>query len=342
MTGLRTIAVKFIAFAAVAGVLGMLMVNTMLNPVDGDTSEYAAVFADSSGLREGDDVKVAGVRVGRVTDIAVGEVDNRKVSEVTFELREDQPILSNSTLVMRYADLLGSRYLAIQQPEQRGEPLRAGTTLGLARTDPGFDLTVLLNGFRPLFRVLEPQDVNQLAATLVKVLQGEGGTIQQFLSETTELTTFVANRDRVFGEVITNLTPVLENLAGQGDELRSTARELSRLMGALAEERRTIGNSIDGIARLTDHLSALFVEARQPTKSALVRLRAVARMYADNRREVEDAVVWFPRLVNSLGRIGQNSNQVNVYLCNLGVNLAGTTVFPYGEPGSADYSEVCR
>lgn len=342
MTGLRTIAVKFIAFAAIAGMLGVLTINTMLNAVDGDTSEYTATFLDSSGLRPGDDIKVAGVRVGKVTGIEVDDLDSRKVSEVTFELKDEQPILSNSKLVMRYADLLGSRYLSIEQPAQRGEALPKGTKLGLAQTDPGFDLTVLLNGFRPLFRVLKPQDVNRLASTLVKVLQGEGGTVQEFLSETTKLTNFVADRDRVFDQVITNLTPVLENLAGQGDELRSTARELTALMGALAKERQTIGSSIDGLAQLTDHLSSLFVEANQPTKSALVRLRAVAKMYADNRSEVEDAIVWFPRLVNALGRITQNSNQANVYLCNLGVNLAGTTLYPFGQPGSANYSEVCR
>jgi len=342
MTGLRTIVVKFTAFAVVAGILGMLTINTMLNAVDGDTSDYTAVFADSSGLRTGDDVKVAGVRVGRVTGIEVGEVENRKVSEVTFELKDDQPILDNSKLVMRYADLLGSRYLSIQQPEKRGEALPKGTRLDLSKTDPGFDLTVLLNGFRPLFRVLKPADVNQLATTLIKVLQGEGGTVQEFLSETTKLTNFIADRDKVFDQVITNLTPVLENLAGRGDELRTTARELTALMSALARERQTIGSSIDGIAQLTDHLSSLFVEANQPTKAALVRLRAVAKMYADNRTQVENAIVWFPRLVNSLGRITQNSNQANVYLCNLGVNLAGTTLYPFGQPGSANYSEVCR
>jgi phospholipid/cholesterol/gamma-HCH transport system substrate-binding protein len=342
MKGLRTITVKFIAFALCAGMLGLLTINTMLNAVDGDTSEYTAMFANSSGLRSGDDVKVAGVRVGRVTDIEVAEVDNRQVSKVTFELSDDQPILQNSKLVMRYADLLGSRYLSIQQPQQRAAALPKGAELGLSQTDPGFDLTVLLNGFRPLFRVLKPEDVNQLAETLVKVLQGEGGTLQEFLRETTKLTNFVADRDQVFDQVITNLTPVLENLAGQGDELRTTARELTALMSALAKERETIGGSIDGIAQLTDHLSALFVQANQPTKQALVRLRAVAKMYKDNRTEVENAIVWFPRLVTALGRITQNSNQANVYFCNLGLNLAGTTVYPWGQPGSANYSEVCR
>ena len=73
----------------------------------------------------------------------------------------------------------------------------------LDRTDPGFDLTELLNGFRPLFEVLRPADVNQLASSLVQVLQGEGGTVEQLLQQTTQLTTYVADRDAVIGEVLT-------------------------------------------------------------------------------------------------------------------------------------------
>ncbi len=89
----------------------------------------------------------------------------------------------------------------------------------LERTSPGFDLTELLNGFRPLFEVLQPADVNKLATSMVKVLQGEGGTVEILLQQTTELTNFVADRDDVYDDVLTNLTPVLDDLAGQGDRV---------------------------------------------------------------------------------------------------------------------------
>lgn len=337
MTGLRTIAAKFVAFAVLTGILFMLLLNTMLNQLGGDQKEYTATFTEVSGLRPGDDIKVAGVRVGQVEEI---EVDGRD-AKVSFVLSEDQPLLDNSKLVLRYQNLLGQRYLSIQQPERRGAELKDGAHLGTDQTDPGFDLTVLLNGFRPLFRVLKPEDINKLARSLVRLLQGEGGTIEEFLSETTKLTNFVADRDQVFDQVLTNLTPVLQNLAGQGDELRSTVRELSALMTALAKDRRTIGASIDGLSKLTDNLADLFVESRQPTEAALVRLKGVAAMYAGARAEVAETITWFPLLLAGLGRITQNANQGNIYLCNVGFKLAGQTIWPYGKDG-ANYSEVCR
>lgn len=336
MTGLRTIGIKFTAFAVTAGLLGLMLLNTMLNNLGGDQREFTAVFTEVSGLRSGDDIKVAGVRVGQVKSI---EVDGRQ-AKIEFVLSDDQPLHDNSKLVLRYQNLLGQRYISIQQPARRGAELKEGTTLQTNQTDPGFDLTVLLNGFRPLFRVLEPADINKLAQSLVSVLQGEGGTVNTFLTQTTQLTNFIANKDQVFDQVLTNLTPVLENLAGKGDELSTTVNELKALMTALAKDRETIGQSIDGLSKLTGNLSDLFVETRVPTEAALVRLRETARMFARNRSGIKSSLEAFPRLLGALGRIGQNTNQANVYLCNVGLRLGGAPVFPFGEGGP--YSEVCR
>ena len=180
MTGIGRVAAKFGAFAVASGLLLLLLVNTMVNGLGGDANTYDAEFADVSGLRIGDDVKVAGVRVGRVESI---EVDG-DAARVSFELTDEQPILDNTTIVMRYQNLLGQRYLALVQGEDRGKELDDGAKIPLDRTNPGFDLTELLNGFRPLFEVLQPDDVNQLATSMVKVLQGEGGTVETLLQQT--------------------------------------------------------------------------------------------------------------------------------------------------------------
>ncbi len=216
MTGLRVILVKFAAFAVASLALLLILVNTMSNGLGADSRNFDAVFTDVSGLRSGDDVKVAGVRVGRVEDI---EVDG-DVARVSFELSDEQPLLDTTKIVMRYQNLLGQRYLALVQTGERGGRARRRRD-GPASSGPipGFDLTELLNGFRPLFEVLQPADVNQLATSMVKVLQGEGGTVEVLLQQTAELTNFVADRDDVYGDVLTNLTPVLDNLAGQGTEL---------------------------------------------------------------------------------------------------------------------------
>jgi phospholipid/cholesterol/gamma-HCH transport system substrate-binding protein len=338
MTGLRSIAIKFTAFAVVSGLMLLLLVNTMQNGVPGGTHEFKAEFADVSGLRVGDDVKAAGVRVGQVKDIAA----TADGAEIKVQLVEEQPLLDTTKLVMRYQNLLGQRYISLVQGAQRGAKLKDGATVPIARTDPGFDLTGLLNGFRPLFKVLQPGDVNKLATSLIKVLQGEGGTVEQLLAQTGQLSNFLADRDTVIGEVMTNLKPVLDNIAGQGDELSQTVVELRKLMTGLAEDRKSIGASIDGVSRLVGATSSLLKEVKVPLTKTTDRLVTVADMFERSRGSLVQAIPAFTTVFESLGRATSYENALNVYVCSLSVALTenGAGINPVGNNGP--WSAACR
>jgi phospholipid/cholesterol/gamma-HCH transport system substrate-binding protein len=320
--GLRATTAKFVVFAVVSMLAFMLIYNTMQDEVSGDVVRYDAVFSDVSGLRVGDNVRVAGVQVGKVTSI---EVKGRQ-AEIGFTLKKTQPLLDTTKLVMRYQNLLGQRYLALDQGPKLGTKVQPGSTVPINRTDPGFDLTALLNGFRPLFAVLRPQDVNQLASTIVHVLQGEGGTVAQLLSETTKLTNFLADRDAIFGEIVTNLTPVLQNLAGQGNAINTTVAELKSLMTGLAKQRGTIGSSIEQISQLINQTSDFLVDARAPSIQLVRSLRLTTGMVVANLDAVKGAVKGFPQLVAALGRVTSYQNAGNVYLCKLSLTASGVTV----------------
>ena len=336
--GLRLTAVKFGAFALAAVLLLVVLLNTMSHGLAGDTRSFSAEFSDVSGLRVGDDVRVAGVRVGRVQSIEVTD----EGAEVGFELEEDQALLDSTRMVMRYQNLLGQRYLALVQSGDRGAELDAGATVPLDRTDPGFDLTELLNGFRPLFEVLQPADVNRLASSLVRVLQGEGGTVEQLLQQTTELTTYVASRDAVIGEVLTNLTPVLEHLQGRGTEIESTVVELRRLMDGLAADRKAIGASIDGVADLVGSTSALLRDAEEPLVEATGRFRMVADVLARTRDRLNRALASFGGTLSALGRLTSYENAMNVFLCSMTFAVGPGEDELNPAESSHKHSEVCR
>jgi phospholipid/cholesterol/gamma-HCH transport system substrate-binding protein len=336
VTGIWKVGAKFGVFAVVSGLLLMLLVNTMVNSLGGDTRTFDAVFSDVSGLRVGDDVKVAGVRVGRVEKI---DVDG-DAARVEFQLAADQPLLDTTSIVMRYQNLLGQRYLALVQGPDEGDQLKDGATVPLDRTNPGFDLTALLNGFRPLFEVLRPKDVNQLATSVVQVLQGEGGTVENLLQQTGRLTNFIADRDDVIDDVVTNLTPVLQNLAGQGDELSGTVAELRRLMTGLARDRKSIGRSIDGVSELVGATSDLLRDARVPAIRTIERFRTVAHMLSTSREELNAALSSFGTTFEGLGRAASYENAVNVYMCSMAFAVGDHDYNLAGNDGP--WSEVCR
>ncbi len=336
MTGLRGITAKFAIFALIAGLLGALLLNTMLNRVNGGTESYSADFSDVSGLRVGDDVRVAGVRVGRVTKIEV----TGEGAEVTFQVRTNQPILSTTRMVMRYQNLLGQRYLALVQSGERGPAIKAGARIPVTRTSPGFDLTELLNGFRPLFETLKPSDVNALAASMVKVLQGEGGTIESLLEQTASLTTTIASRDEVFDEVLTNLTPVLKTFAGQGEELHSTVVELRALMEGLARDRTSIGSSIDGMSQLIGSTSEMLREVREPATVTVPKFRQVLELFAANEKPFVGSVQTFEKALSALGRAGSYESALNIYVCSAALAL-GSASFNFNLSDNGPWSAVC-
>ena len=337
VTGLRAIVVKLAVFGVVSMLLAVVLLNTMLHGVGGATRSYHAQFTDVAGLRVGDDVRAAGVRVGRVQGIDIAHGG----AEVAFELTTAQPLLATTKVVMRYQNLLGQRYLALVQGPERGPLLPAGATVPLARTSPGFDLTELLNGFRPLFDALRPQDVNALATSVIKVLQGEGGTVESLLEQTGRLTSFLADRDQVVGEVVSNLTPVLMDLAGRGQELQSTVKELRALMTGLARDRRSIGSSLDGMSQLIGSTSQLLEQVRVPTVRAVHRFRTVMDLFMANRKDFVGAVGSFGSTLAALGRASSYENAVNIYLCTVIVNVGGAKLNLNGSD-QGPYSEVCR
>jgi phospholipid/cholesterol/gamma-HCH transport system substrate-binding protein len=243
--------------------------------------------------------------------------------------------------VMRYQNLLGQRYLSLV-PGTGGKPLAAGATVPQSRTSPGFDLTELLNGFRPLFETLQPGDVNKLATSIIQVLQGEGGTVEQLLQQTTQLTNFMADRDAVFGRVLHSLVPVLTDIAGQGDELTSTVHELQLLMTGLAKDRVSIGKSISGLSNLITSTSDLLAQMREPLTVDSHRFRQVAQTLDSEKSLLSAALNAFGTSFGALGRASSYRNAENVYLCTMWLDLGVTQVNLSGKQSGGPWTEACR
>lgn len=358
ITGFRSILVKFVAFAVVAIALFLLLLNTMINQLPSGSRPFTAYFTSASGLTPGSDVRVAGVRIGKVSDIQLvtnpgmsvtgiptsGPGGELRVAAVTFDLENAQTIYNTTQIKMLYQNLLGQRFLSLSQDTSpavidTSKTLTGGTKIPATRTDPGFDLTQLLDGFRPLFQVLQPAQVNQLANSIIQVLQGEGGSIQNLLQQTTQVTNFLADRDQIVGQVLTNLTPVLTDFAGQGTQLASTVTSLRQLMDGLAADRTSIGSSITHLSTLITSTSDLIQQARAPITVNTHLFRQVVETTNAEKTLLSKALVGFASTFSALGRITSYENAGNVYACSITIDLAGVKINLNGAPGP--YTKVC-
>ena len=159
---------------------------------------YRADFSNVSGLEEGNFVRIAGVEVGKVKQLTL-----RTDTTVSVEFSTDDSVVltRGSRAVIRYNDLVGGRYLALEEGTGTTTALKPGDTIPLANTSPALDLDALIGGFRPLFRALDPDQVNALSSQLVAAFEGQGETIGSFFEQTAALTNMLADRDQLIGQV---------------------------------------------------------------------------------------------------------------------------------------------
>jgi phospholipid/cholesterol/gamma-HCH transport system substrate-binding protein len=315
---------KLIVFAVVTILMTAALAQT-LGAVSASGSEYRARFTDVTSLLEGDDVRIAGVRVGEVTGIRV--VDDT-LAEVSFTVSDDVPLDSGVLAKIRYRNLVGQRYLALFEGPGTGRRLREGGLIPLAQTSPALDLTALFNGFRPLFTALSPDEVNRLSYEVIAVLQGEGGTVASLLQRTASLTNTLADRDAVIGRVITNLTNVLSTVDEHGSQLDQTIVQLQQLVSGLAADRDAIGQAVTNLGQLTVATGSLLGAARPSLASDVDNLRAVAGNVNANADAIDRALAAMPGRYEALTRVASYGSWFNFFLCDFDgtVGFNGQTI----------------
>ncbi|MFM9371450.1 MCE family protein [Streptomyces sp. Da 82-17] len=320
--------VKFLLFAVVTVIATALLAATIVHVDFRPEHTYRAVFSDVTSLEEGDDIRVAGVRVGEVEEI---RIKDRTKAEVSFTVTEERPLFTSTRAVIRYRSLVGQRYIALTEGAGGTTPLRPGGRIPLSRTQPALDLNALLAGFKPLFAALSPKDMNQLATEIIRTLQGEGGTVDSLLAHTASLTSTLADRDRLIGSVIDNLNEVLGTLDKRGARFSSLLGQLQRLVSGLAKDRKPIGESLVNIGDLTEATSGLIHEARPPLRDDLAELTELTGTLNKNEKTVEGVLQRLPNKLNKLTRTASYGSWFNFYLCD----FDGRVVLPTskGKPG---------
>lgn len=280
----------------------------------GDHTEYHGIFSSASELKKGDDVRVAGVSVGEVTDVQIHQANQAKV---TFTVKSDVPMTTDSRASIRFLNLVGDRYLALEQGSPEAKRLAEGATLPISQTRPALNLTALFNGFQPLFAALNPEDVNQLSMNLIQVLQGEGGTITGLLQQTGELTNSLADRDQLIGEVVVNLTTLMQTVDGHHQQLGELITNLKQWTGNVARDRFTIGRSLENISALSVTLSDLLTQSRPLLKQDVAQLRRLFTVLArpENKALLDETLETLPTMLSRQTRIGVYGSWYNYYLC---------------------------
>lgn len=320
--------VRFLVFAVVTVLATMLLAFTITNVDTQSARSFSAVFTDAANVIPGDEVRMAGVRVGTVKGVGLYGGTQAKV---TFTVATDVAMTSTTQVAIRYRNLIGQRYLAVVEGPSGGEPLRRGSVIPPSRTSPALNLTTLFNGFRPLLQGLDPADVNTLSYDLVQVLQGEGGTVDTLFAKVGSLTGSLADRDRLIGDVIDNLNAALGPIAAHDQQLSGLVGNLQQFVSGLAEDRQAIGDSLVGIDRLTGATQRLLSDGR-PALAADIRSLGILAEKLDapaSAKLIQHFLTYTPFKLKVATPEASYGAFLNFYVCAVNFILPDGTETPF-------------
>ena len=303
---------KLLIFIVITTIATGLLVLTIGNVSFSGMKEYKAEFVDATGVVKGDDIRIAGVKVGSVSDV---EIIDRTRALVTFDIEDDAPVTGATNAEIRFRNLVGQRYITLTRGIGDTQPLEEGSTIPVEKTSPALDLTVLFNGFKPLFQALSPSDLNKLSFEIIQVFQGEGGTLESLLDHTASVTQTLASRDQVIGDLIENLNEVLEHIGDRDEQLNELIKSFQIFIGGLKEDRQAILGSLDRISALSVQTADLVDGIREPFVDDIRELRETAGNLDENKAELDRALQVLPIKLTKVGRTAIYGSWFNFYLC---------------------------
>ena len=350
--GLRPALALFV-YCLVGVLCTVLVVNTLRVPIGWGAREYSAEFTDVGGLGPGSEVTVAGVRVGRVLGVERevgpgGEI----IAVVDFEVGRANPVISGARASVRYGDMLGIRYLSLD-PGQDGAPavggsdplpagadtLPEGARIPLAATTDPVDLTALVNGFKPMFEAVRPEEVNTLSTTVVAAFQGEPGAMDVLLSRLALLSRDIVGREDVYSRLADNITALNTTLTGRDEDLQRLVRGLDTVSGALADgDGNDLAVLIERGDASTAMLASMLRETEPDLRASINATRATTDGWIPNTPAFDTALGMAPVFAREVNAHAQKGGFLALYMCNFTVKWDDweTSLFGYRN------SETCR
>lgn len=346
-TATRASLVGLVVFLVMATVLTWLVYVTLRRDVRGSTVPYAAMFTDVFGLREGDDVRIAGVRVGRVEGVELSGT----LAKVSFAVQDDQRLPDSTTASVTYQNIVGQRYLALAQGHSgSGALLAPGGVIPVERTEPSFDIGTLLNGYEPLFAVLDPAQVNNLTQAVIGSLQGDTAAFATLVDQTSTLTKTFTGRDDALDHVIGSLDSVVGSLAAQNKDFEAAIAATRQVVGQFDSRRPELVSSVGKMTEVVRSLSRIAKDVNPSVHELLTREPGYTRHMLNIEPQLAYTGLNTPLFLKGLARMFGEGSYMNAYACDVnaygffpGLNDVVPIIVDAATPGGkAKHTARCR
>lgn len=310
-------------------VIALILVATFYSedlPVLSSGTAYTAEFGEVSGLRVSDEVRIAGVRVGKVTDV---ELAGDKV-DVTFRV-ENAWLGDKSTVSIQIKTLLGQKYLAVDPAGTSA--LDSGKPIPRNRTLSPYDITDAFNGLGDTVGAIDTKQLAQSFDTISSALRDTPPEIKSTLNGLSKLSETIAGRDGQLNQLLTQTARVSGTLADRDRELQRLLGDGDTLLTELQARKNAISRLLTGTRNLSQQLQGLVADNTAQLRPALEKLDKVAAVLQQNQdnlgKSLQNLAPFYRVFTNTLS----NGRWFDVYVCGLlppNVNLGLVNVNPGG------------
>jgi phospholipid/cholesterol/gamma-HCH transport system substrate-binding protein len=279
-------------------------------PFIGSGTTYSAYFTDAGGLQDGNDVRIAGVKVGQVQSIAL---DGTKV-KVEFDVK-DAWVGNQSTASIRIKTLLGQEYLAIAPQGDAAQD--SGTPIPATRTTTPIDVVQALSGLSDTAGNIDTTQLSKSFEVLSAAFKQTPSTVRATLQGLSALSRTIASRDAKLRELATNARQVTGTLAQSNDQFTALINDGGLLLQELQDRSAAITSLLDGARQLATQLSGLVADNQRTIGPALASLQKVTAILAANQQNLSSALRLIGPYYSLLNDAAGNGHWVDAYLCGL-------------------------
>ncbi|ONF66980.1 MCE family protein [Amycolatopsis keratiniphila] len=291
--------------------LGMAAaLNADALPVIGGGTTYSAEFSDAGGLRADNDVRIAGVKVGKVSEI---DLEGDRVL-VSFRVK-DAWVGDATSASIQIKNVLGQKYLAL---DPRGEAiLDPGEPIPLRRTTAPYDV---LEAFRDLSKTVDAIDVGQLAKsfdTISATFADTPADVRSALDGIAKLSGTIASRDRQLRTLVANTRQVSQTLVDRDTEAQRLIEDGNALLRAISTRQQAIKDLLDGSKRLATALDGIIADNDGQLGPVLEQLDRLTSMLQRNQDSLAKGIAAFAPAIRVLTNVAGNGRWIDGYLCGL-------------------------
>ena len=295
----------------VIAVLLVLAFNISSLPLIGGGDRFKAAFSEAGGLLEGDDVRIAGVKVGKVeqVDLAGDHV------LVEFKVTEPVKFGPQTGASVRMKTLLGQKYLALE-PSGGGQ-MKEGSQIPLERTVSSYDI---VNAFTDLATTAERIDTDQLATSLTVLateFKDSPPHVKAALDGLTRLSGTIASRDVELKRLLASANSVSGTIAERNKAIESIIRNADLLMVELNARRDAIHTLFTNTSAMAQQITALVRENRAELRPALAQLTKVLAVLEKHEKDLGDTIAAMGPFTRLFANVLGNGRWFDTYIQNL-------------------------